>query len=127
MAITENTNGDTDMPEPLLTEQQTADISYGGSLYLLRKARTDGSGPPWVKIGRHYHYPPQGVAKHQRNLPQFRSKAEFYSENPDAAEFAKRAREAMAHARQTRWATPKKQKLRTRASAESKANHPNPE
>jgi hypothetical protein len=126
MAIKENSDDNGGAPAPLLTEQQAAHISFGDSLYLLRQARKDGSGPPWVKIGRGYFYPPAGVAEHQRALQQFRTKGEFYSAHPAAAEFAERARGAMARARQTRWAGPKKRKLRTRASAEAKAAHPTP-
>jgi hypothetical protein len=126
MAVNTTTAGDIGAPEVLPTEQRAADLNYGGSLYLLRKARKDGSGPPWVKIGRKYFYPSAGLAEHQRNPQQFRSRAEYYNENPAAAEFAERAREAMNHARQTRWAGPKKRKLRTGASAEAKAAHPNP-
>jgi hypothetical protein len=125
MAINPTTD-DSVGPEPLLTEEDTARLSFGGSLYLLRQARVNGSGPPWVRIGRKYFYPPQSVAEHQRTLRRFRSTGEFYAENPAAAAFAERARGAMAHARQTRWTEPKKRKLRTRASAKAKAAHPNP-
>lgn len=118
MAVNTSTDDDGAAPEVLFTEQQTADLSFGGSLYLLRRARTDGSGPPWVRIGRKYFYPPQGVAEHQRALQQFRSKAEFYSENPTAAEFAERARGAMTHARAKRWAkSPSKPHSRPGAKA----------
>ena len=117
MAVNTTTAGDIGAPEVLFTEQQTADLSFGGSLYLLRRARTDGSGPPWVQIGRKYFYPPQGVAEHQRGLQQFRSKAEFYSENPTAAEFAERARGAMTYARKTRWTSQAKSKHRRSCAA----------
>jgi hypothetical protein len=117
MAIIEHTDGDTDMPEPLLTEQQTADLNFGGSLYLLREARKDGSGPAWVRIGRKYFYPPQGVAEHQRALKQFRSKAEYYNENPAAAELAERARVTMTYARKTRWTSQTKSKHRRSRAA----------
>jgi hypothetical protein len=126
MANNANTNDESAAPERLLSEQETADLTFGGSLYLLREARKSGSGPSWVRIGRGFYYKPMAVAAHQRGLQEFRSKAEFYSENPTAAELAERARGAMAHARQTRWAGPKKRKLRTRASAEAKAAHPTP-
>jgi hypothetical protein len=118
MAINANANdGDSGAPEPLLTEQQTADLNFGGSLYLLREARKDGSGPPWVRIGRKYFYPPQGVAEHQRALKQFRSKAEYYNENPAAADFAERARGAMTYARKTRWTSQAKSKHRRSCAA----------
>ena len=64
MATNANANdGDSVVPEPLLTEQQTADLNFGGSLYLLREARKDGSGPAWVRIGRKYFYPPAGRSR----------------------------------------------------------------
>ena len=50
MAVNTSTDDDGGAPEVLFTEQQTADLSFGGSLYLLRRARTDGSGPPWVRM-----------------------------------------------------------------------------
>jgi hypothetical protein len=126
MANNANTNDESAAPERLLSEQETADLTFGGSLYLLREARKSGSGPSWVRIGRGFYYKPTAVAAHQRGLQEFRSKAEFYSENPTAAELAERARGAMTHARAKRWAGPKKRKLRTRASAETKAAHPTP-
>jgi hypothetical protein len=119
MAIKENSDDNGGAPAPLLTEQQAAHISFGDSLYLLRQARKDGSGPPWVKIGRGYFYPPAGVAEHQRTLQQFRSEGEFYSAHPAAAEFADRAREALAHVRSRRWAGKAPRKLRTRHGAQA--------
>ena len=88
-----------------------ASVSFGDSLYLLRQARKDGSGPPRVTIGRGYFYPPTSVAEHQRALQSFRSKAEYYNENP-AAEFAERARGEMTYARKTRWTSQAKSKHR---------------
>ena len=82
MAVNTSTDDDGAAPEVLFTEQQTADLSFGGSLYLLRRARTDGSGPPWVRIGRKYFYPPQGVAEHQRALQQFLFKGGILQREP---------------------------------------------
>ena len=52
MANNANTNDESAAPERLLSEQETADLTFGGSLYLLREARKSGSGPSWVRIGR---------------------------------------------------------------------------
>jgi hypothetical protein len=117
MAIKENSDDNGGAPAPLLTEQQAAHISFGDSLYLLRQARKDGSGPPWVKIGRGYFYPPAGVAEHQHALKSFRSKAEYYNENPTAAVFAERARGAMTYARKTRGTSQAKSKHRRSRAA----------
>ena len=57
---------------------------------------------------------------------EFRSKAEFYSENPTAAELAERARGAMTHARKTRWTSPTKRKPRARASSKAEAHPTHP-
>jgi hypothetical protein len=113
----QNTNDESAAPERLLSEQETADLTFGGSLYLLREARKSGSGPSWVRIGRGFYYKPTAVAAHQRGLQEFRSKAEFYSENPTAAELAERARGAMTYARKTRWTSQAKFKHRRSCAA----------
>jgi hypothetical protein len=112
-----NTNDESAAPERLLSEQETADLTFGGSLYLLREARKSGSGPSWVRIGRGFYYKPTAVAAHQRGLQEFRSKAEFYSENPTAAELAERARGAMTYARKRRWTSQAKSKHRRSCAA----------
>jgi hypothetical protein len=126
MANNANTNDESAAPERLLSEQETADLTFGGSLYLLREARKSGSGPSWVRIGRGFYYKPTAVAAHQRGLQEFRSKAEFYSENPTAAELAERARGAMTHARKTRWTSPTKRKPRARAASKAEAHPTHP-
>ena len=99
-------------------EQQTADLNLGG---VRRPVARSEKGRFRACLGPHRpevtFYPPQGVAEHQRALKQFRSKAEYYNENPAAADFAERARGAMTYARKTRWTSQAKSKHRRNCAA----------
>jgi DNA (cytosine-5)-methyltransferase 1 len=89
---------------PLMKKKRVMELAFNGSEYLWSKARTDGSGPPVIKIGKEEYCRPEDVEAYLQSLQSSRSKAEYYSQNPRAAERADRAREALAQVRSRRWA-----------------------
>jgi hypothetical protein len=104
---------------PLMRKKRVMELAFNGSEYLWNKARTDGSAPPVIKIGKEYYCRPEDVEAYLQSLQSSRSKAEYYSQNPKAAERADRAREALAHVRSRRWAGKAPRKLRTRHDAKA--------
>ena len=108
---------------PLMKKKRVMELAFNGSEYLWNKARTDGSAPPVIKIGKEDYCRPEDVEAYLQSLQSSRSKAEYYSQNPKAAERADRAREALAHVRSRRWASKAPRKLRTRHGAEASTNN----